>query len=145
MITRPPRSTLTDTLFPYSTLFRSARRQEEIRQRSQCFIEALDVDEVIAHLLVAEGFSSVEEIAYVPPEELMSIEGFDEDLADELRRRAQEALSREAERLAQRRAELGIADDLVGFEGLTPTMGVALGESGGRGGAACRERGGKDG
>src|SRR3546814_7940468 len=61
----------------------SERRQEEMRQRSQCVIEALDVDEVIAHLLVAEGFSSVEEIAYVPPEELMSIEGFDEDLADE--------------------------------------------------------------
>jgi len=108
----------------------SERRQEEMRVRSQSFIEALDVDEVIAHLLVAEGFSSVEEIAYVPAEELLSIEGFDDDLAEELRRRAQEALNREAERLAARRAELGIADDLAAFEGLTPVMVVALGESG---------------
>ncbi|MFN4090543.1 MAG: transcription termination factor NusA [Alphaproteobacteria bacterium] len=108
----------------------SERRQEEMRQRSQSFIEALDVDEVIAHLLVAEGFSSVEEIAYVPPEELLSIEGFDDDLAEELRRRAQDALSREAERLEQRRAELGIADDLAEFEGLSAAMVVALGESG---------------
>ncbi len=108
----------------------SERRQEEMRLRSQSFIEALDVDEVIAHLLVAEGFSSVEEIAYVPAEELLSIEGFDEDLAEELRRRAQEALTREAERLAQRQAELGISEDLAAFEGLNSAMVVALGESG---------------
>ncbi len=108
----------------------SERRQEEMRQRSQMFIDALDVDDVIAHLLVGEGFGSVEDIVLVPLEELVSIEGFDEDIAEELRRRAQDFLDREAERLAARRAELGVEDSVAQFEGLTPTMVVALGEAG---------------
>ena len=66
----------------------SERRQEEFRTRSKMFIDALDVDDVIAHLLVTEGFTSVEEVAFVPLEELASIEGFDEDVAGELQQRA---------------------------------------------------------
>jgi N utilization substance protein A len=72
------------------------------------FIEALDVDDVIAHLLVAEGFTSVEEIAFTEIEELAQIEGFDEDVA--------------------RRLALGVSDEVAAVEGLSPTMLVALGE-----------------
>jgi N utilization substance protein A len=108
----------------------SERRQEEFKRRSQSFVEALDVDDVIAHLLVAEGFTSVDEVAYVPLEELNAIEGFDEDLSSELRRRAQDFLESENKRLAERYGELGVADDLAALEGLTPAMLVTLGEAG---------------
>mgnify|MGYP001218863158 CR=1 FL=1 len=108
----------------------SERRQDELRTRSQMFIDALDVDDVIAHLLVGEGFTSLEELLYVPLEELAGIAGFDEDIATELRRRAEDYLTRESERLAARRQELGISDELAAFEGLTPAMVVALGEAG---------------
>ncbi len=108
----------------------SERRQEEARLRTQAFIEALDVDDVIAHLLVAEGFASVEEIAFVELDELTEIEGFDEEIADELRRRAQDYVLAEQERLTQRVAELEIAEDLLEVEGLTLAMLVRLGESG---------------
>jgi transcription termination/antitermination protein NusA len=108
----------------------SERRQEEFRSRSQMFVDALDVDDVIAHLLVTEGFSSVEDVAYVPREELSEIEGFDESLADELRRRAQDFLEHENERLANRRLELGVSDELAEIEALSPAMIVALGEEG---------------
>ena len=108
----------------------SERRQDELRTRSQMFIEALDVDDVIAHLLVGEGFTSLEELLYVPLEELAGIAGFDEEIATELRRRAEDYLTRESERLAARRQELGISDELAEFEGLTPAMVVALGEAG---------------
>src|SRR4029079_490293 len=73
----------------------SERRTEEFRTRSQMFIDALDIDDVIAHLLVTEGFTSVEEIAYVPITELAGIEGFDEDVAGELQQRAQAFLERQ--------------------------------------------------
>ena len=66
----------------------SERRQEEFKSRSQMFMDALDVDDVIAHLLVTEGFASVEEVAYVPVEDLAEIEGFDADVAAELKARA---------------------------------------------------------
>lgn len=72
----------------------SERRQEEFRERSNLFISTLNVDEVIAHLLVTEGFASVEEVAFVPEDELSAIEGFDSDIASELQRRAQEYLGR---------------------------------------------------
>jgi len=107
----------------------SERRQEEARQRTQAFIEALDVDDVIAHLLVAEGFASVEEIAFVELDELTEIEGFDEEIAEELRRRAQDYVLAEQERLTQRIEELEIAEDLLAFEGLPLTMLVRLGEA----------------
>ena len=108
----------------------SERRQEEFQSRSQMFIDGLDVDDVLAHLLVTEGFSSIEEVAFVPIEDLLSIEGFDEDIAEELRNRANRFLSEEEERLATMRRELGVDDDLAALDGLTPAMVVTLGEAG---------------
>jgi transcription termination/antitermination protein NusA len=108
----------------------SERRQEEFRSRSQMFIDGLDVDDVLAHLLVTEGFSSIEEVAFVPIEDLLSIEGFDEDIAEELRNRANSFLSEEEERLATMRRELGVDDDLAALDGLSPAMVVTLGEAG---------------
>ena len=108
----------------------SERRQEEFQSRSQMFIDGLDVDDVLAHLLVTEGFSSIEEVAFVPIEDLLSIEGFDEDIAEELRNRANSFLSEEEERLATMRRELGVDDDLAALDCLTPAMVVTLGEAG---------------
>ncbi len=107
----------------------SERRQEEIRLRTQAFIEKLDVDDVIAHLLVAEGFASVEEIAFAELGELTEIEGFDEEIAEELQRRAQDFVLAEQERLTQRVTELQIAEDLLEVQGLTLAMLVRLGEA----------------
>ena len=106
----------------------SERRNEEFRTRSALFIEALEVDDVIAHLLVAEGFASVEEIAYTPLEDLGQIEGFDEDVAEELQRRALAAVEAREAALVNRRTELGVTEELAAVEGLTPAMLVALGE-----------------
>jgi len=93
-------------------------------------MDALDVDEVIAQLLVTEGFASVEEVAYVDLSEIAHIEGFDENTANEIQTRAREYLDKiEAERDARRR-ELGVADDLTGVEGVTTAMLVAFGENG---------------
>jgi N utilization substance protein A len=108
----------------------SERRQEEFRTRSQMFMDALDVDDVIAHLLVTEGFTSVEDVALVPTEELTSIEGFDEDVASELKARAQAWLEAESERLTAKRKELGVEDAVAEIPGLTPAMLVTLGEAG---------------
>ena len=108
----------------------SRRRQEELRSRSQMFIDALDVDEVIAHLLVAEGFTSLEQVAFVPVQELAEIEGFDEDVAEELRVRARTFLEEQDRQFESKRRELGVADDLTGIEGLGAGMLVKLGESG---------------
>jgi N utilization substance protein A len=106
----------------------SERRIEETKTRSALFIEALDVDDVIAHLLVAEGFTSVEEIAYTEIEELAQIEGFDEDVAAELRDRALAFLEQRDAALSEQRVALGVTDEVAAVEGLTPTMLVALGE-----------------
>ncbi len=108
----------------------SERRQQEFHERSQAFIDALQVDEMIAQLLVAEGFTSVEEVGYVPIEELLAIDGFDEDLAGELGTRAREYLDRVNSELAQKRSDLGVEDALADLSGLTPAMLVALGEAG---------------
>ena len=108
----------------------SERRQEESKVRSQAFIDTLDVDEVIAHLLVAEGFSTVEEVAYVDAAELGSIEGFDDDIAEELKRRAFDYVTAEQARLEARRAELGVSEDIDRIEGLTLAQIVRLGECG---------------
>ena len=106
----------------------SERRTEEFRTRSQMLIDALDVEDVIAHLLVAEGFSTVEEVAFVPIEDLVEIEGFDEDVAQELRERAQTYLKERDAVLTKRRRELGVDDSVSEIPGVTPTMLVALGE-----------------
>jgi N utilization substance protein A len=107
----------------------SERRQKEFSERTILFQEALDVDEVIAQLLVTEGFASVEEVAYVDPSEVASIEGFDEDTADELQTRAKEYLDRETAILDQKRKELGVEDGLLEIEGLTLQMALALGRN----------------
>jgi transcription termination/antitermination protein NusA len=108
----------------------SERRQEEFRTRSKMFIDALDVDDVIAHLLVTEGFTSVEEVAYVPSTELSGIEGFDEEIANELQQRARTFLKEQNERMEARRKELGVSDEIAALEGVTPALLVALGEKG---------------
>jgi N utilization substance protein A len=108
----------------------SERRQREFAERTQLFQEALDVDEVIAQLLATEGFSSVDEIAYAEPDEVATIEGFDEDTAQELQTRAREFLERESAALDAKRKELGVEDGLLGVEGVTLPMAVALGEGG---------------
>ncbi|WP_029010761.1 transcription termination factor NusA [Azospirillum halopraeferens] len=108
----------------------SERRSEEFRTRSQLFIDGLDVDDVIAHLLVAEGFTSVEEIAFVETEELAEIEGFDEDVANELKQRALNFLEEQDERMTARRLELGVTDDVATITGLSPVLLVKLGENG---------------
>ncbi|UVF19755.1 transcription termination factor NusA [Microvirga terrae] len=107
----------------------SERRQKEFAERTELFMNALDVDEVVGQLLASEGFRSVEEIAYVDAGEVASIEGFDEDTAAEIQSRAQEYLARiEAENDA-RRQELGVSDDLKEIDGVTTAMMVALGEN----------------
>ena len=108
----------------------SERRQEEFRTRSAMFIEALDVDDVIAHLLVTEGFSTIEEVAFVPLEDLMAIEAFDEDIAEALRERARDFLERRDAELTERRRALGVTDALAEIDGLTPAMLVQFGEAG---------------
>jgi transcription termination/antitermination protein NusA len=108
----------------------SERRQEEFRRRTGLFVEALDVDDVIAGLLVTEGFNSIEELAYVPREELADIEGFDETVAEELIRRAEAFLVRRDEQLTEQRIALGVSDDVASFEFFTPQMLVTLGEKG---------------
>jgi len=108
----------------------SERRQEEFRTRSQMFIDALDVDDVIAHLLVTEGFALVEEVAFVAADELSRIEGFDENVAKELQERARVYLEEQAARAEAKRRELGVSDEIAAIEGLTPARLVVLGEKG---------------
>jgi transcription termination/antitermination protein NusA len=108
----------------------SERRTEEFRTRSQMFIDALDIDDVIAHLLVTEGFGSLEEVAFVPVDDLAEIEGFDVEVATELQERARNALERRDREYESRSRELGVADDLTALEGLTPGMLVTLAENG---------------
>src|SRR3546814_17057257 len=117
----------------------SERRTEETRQRSQLFMTALDVDDVIAHLLVAEGFTRLEEIAFIPVEELTDIEGFDEDIAQELQNRARIYLEELARANAERATALGVADELKAVEALAGTMTVKRGDAE-SGLARCRER-----
>ncbi|WP_374631606.1 transcription termination factor NusA [Ferrovibrio sp.] len=108
----------------------SERRQKEFRERSQLFIDALDVDETIAQLLVTEGFANVEELAYLPLEELADIEGFDGELAQELHDRAVEYVERRNAEFDEKRRELGVADEVAEIAGLSPAMLAALGEKG---------------
>jgi N utilization substance protein A len=106
----------------------SERRQREFAERTALFQEALDVDEVIAQLLVTEGFATVEDVAYVETDEIAAIEGFDEDTAEEIQARARDYLDREAAEYDARRIELGVEDALLEVEGVTLPIAVALGE-----------------
>lgn len=108
----------------------SERRQREFSERTSLFQEALDVDEVIAQLLVTEGFATVEDVAYVDASEIASIEGFDEDTAEEIQARARDWLEKEAAEYDSKRRELGVEDGLLEIEGITLPMAVALGENG---------------
>ena len=108
----------------------SERRQKEFVERSELFMNELDVDETLAQLLVAEGFTALEEVAYVETEELAAIEGFDEDLAGELQNRATEALERREAAAREERRALGVEDALAEIEGLTEKMLVTLGKAG---------------
>ena len=104
----------------------SQRRQAEFAERTQLFMDTLDVDEMMAQLLVAEGFTSLEEVAYVDMDELLSIDGFDEDTAEELQARARDVLEEQNRKALEHARALGAEDSLIGFEGLTPQMVEAL-------------------
>ncbi len=108
----------------------SERRQKEFGERTQLLMDSLDVDEVIAQLLVTEGFATIEEVAFVDLSEIAHIEGFDEATAEQIQTRAREYLEQqEADRDAKRR-ELGVADELAEIPGMTTPIMVALGENG---------------
>src|SRR5690606_22207051 len=108
----------------------SEKRQREFAERSKMFEEELDVDETLSQLLVAEGFAELEEVAYVELSELASIEGFDEELAEELQNRAAEAIERKEEAFRDERRALGVDDALSEIPHLTEQMLVVLGKAG---------------
>jgi N utilization substance protein A len=107
----------------------SERRQKEFAERSKMFMEALDVDEMVAQLLTSEGFGSIEELAFVPIDELAGIEGFDADTAAELQNRAKEYLDKIEAELDDKRKQLGVEDALREVPGVTSRMLVAFGEN----------------
>jgi N utilization substance protein A len=104
----------------------SARRQAEFTERTNLFIETLDIDEMMAQLLVSEGFTNLEEVAYVDLDELLSIDGFDEATAAELQARARDNLEAANKKALETAKALGVEDSLINFEGLTPQMLEAL-------------------
>ncbi|MGB9368464.1 MAG: transcription termination factor NusA [Xanthobacteraceae bacterium] len=108
----------------------SERRQAEFEKRTKVFMDALNVDEVVGQLLASEGFTSVEELAYVDPKELAGIEGFDEDTASELQARARDYLGQIEAELDAKRKELGVEDAVREVPGVTTAMMVQLGENG---------------
>lgn len=107
----------------------SERRQKEFKERTDLFQRALEADETLAQLLASEGFETVEEIAYVEPDELAVIEGFDDEVVEELQQRAREYLEKLAAELDAKRKELGVADDVAFMEGVTPQLAVKFGEN----------------
>ena len=108
----------------------SEKRQKEFAERSKMFEEELDVDETLSQLLVAEGFTELEEVAYIELPELAGIDGFDEELAEELQSRAQEALERRDATYREERTALGVEDALAEIPHLTEQMLVTLGKAG---------------
>ncbi len=107
----------------------SERRLEDFKSNSKDLIDALVIDEVIAHLLVTEGFTSVEAVAYVPLKELQDIEGFDDKLAEELRNRAVAFITDRSEDMDNERKKLGVSDEVSNIIGLEPEMLIALGKA----------------
>lgn len=105
------------------------RRANENKVRSQRFMDALDVDEMIAHLLIAEGFSTIDEVAFVELKELAEIEGFDEDVATELQNRAKEFVAKRDAEFAQKSKDLGIDEQLRTIDGLDQDMIIKLAEN----------------
>jgi N utilization substance protein A len=107
----------------------SEKRQREFLERTEMFQGELDVDETLSQLLVAEGFTSLEEVAYVPVDEIASIEGLDDDIASELQNRATEALERREAASREERRKLGVEDALAEIPHLTEQMLVTLGKA----------------
>jgi len=107
----------------------SERRQKEFSERTKLFMDALDVDETVAQLLASEGFATIEDVAYVPLNELGSVEGFDEETAQELQSRALEYIEARNKEMDDKRIALGVADEVLEVEGVTPAIAVALGEA----------------
>ncbi|MEL7000988.1 MAG: transcription termination/antitermination protein NusA, partial [Pseudomonadota bacterium] len=108
----------------------SERRQAEFRERTGMFQEHMNVDEMVAQLLVSEGFTSLEEVAFVELDELLAIDGFDESTAEELQARARESLEEFNQKTLDEARALGAQDDLIEIEGLTPQMVLALSNDG---------------
>ncbi len=108
----------------------SKRRQAEFESRTNLFMETLDLDEFFAQLLVAEGFTNLEEVAYVDVDELLVIDGVDEGTAEELQARARDYLEAQNKRALEYAIELGAQESLINYEGLTPQMVEALAEDG---------------
>lgn len=108
----------------------SARRQAEFAERTKLFMDTLDLDEFFAQLLVSEGFTSLEEVAYVEQEELLGIDGVDEATADELQARARDYIEEQNRKALESAKALGVEQSLINFEGLTPQMLEALGQDG---------------
>ena len=107
----------------------SERRQKEFQERTTLFMESLDVDELLSQLLVTEGFTDIEELAFVEIEEIINIAGFDEETAQEIQARANDFLEKENIILEEKRKDLGVTDDLLELEGLNLKMIVKLGEN----------------
>lgn len=108
----------------------SERYQREFQERTALFMKALDADETLAQLLASEGFETVEEIAFVSPQDFITIDGFDEDVAAELQERAREFLDKLTAELNARRVELGVEDTVMEMENMSPSFAVKLGEEG---------------
>ncbi|WP_455477154.1 transcription termination factor NusA [Bartonella sp. B41] len=108
----------------------SENRQKEFTERSKLFMESLDVDEMIGQVMASEGFSSIEEIAYINLEEISSIDGFDHETAVEIQNRAREYLEQKEKELDETRKKLGVSDELRTLPGMTSAMLVAVGEDG---------------
>jgi len=106
----------------------SEKRQTEFKDKTDIFVKNLEVDETLAQLLIAEGFSTIEEISKSTLDEILKIEGIDENTAKELKERAGESLIKEKENIDKKLKDLGIEDDLINFKGLTPGMLLTLGE-----------------
>ena len=106
----------------------SARRQAEFELRTKLFMDTLDLDEFFAQLLVSEGFTTLEEVAYVQADELLVIDGVDQDTATELQARARDVIDEKNRKALEHARELGAEDSLIEFKGLTPQMIEALAE-----------------
>lgn len=106
----------------------SDKRQLEFKEKTEIFVKNLEVDETLGQLLVAEGFSSVKEISQASLDEIIKIEGVDQNTANELKERAAEYLVKEKENIEKKLKDLGVNDDLINHKGLTPGMLLTLGE-----------------
>jgi len=106
----------------------SEKRQAEFKEKTEIFIKNLEVDETLGQLLVAEGFSSIDEIDKASPDDISKIEGIDENTAKELKERAVEYLAKEKENIGKKLKDLGVSDDLINYKNLTPGMLLTLGE-----------------